>query len=92
MAYHRPSVTAVLLGPAVLVAVHRGFGSGTPDQIINDEIRIAHLHGTFPPQGSAHSAAASPAGSADEGPIPRFPRRASLVLCRAASYRARETN
>jgi hypothetical protein len=31
--------------------------SGTPGQISDDEIRIPRLHGTFPPQPSAHAAA-----------------------------------
>jgi hypothetical protein len=56
-------------------------GSGTPDQIVNDEIRIARLHGTFPPQPSANATAPSPGDSADEGLIPCFPHRAALVFC-----------
>jgi hypothetical protein len=55
--------------------------SGTTDQSSDDEVRIPHLHGTFPPQPSAHAAPPSPADIADEVLIPRFWQRAALVLC-----------
>jgi hypothetical protein len=55
--------------------------SGTPDQISNDEVRIPRLHGTFPPQPSAHAAAPSPADSDDEVLIPRLSHRAAVGLC-----------
>jgi hypothetical protein len=50
-----------LLGPAVFVVVHRCLDrSGTPDQISDDEVRIPRLHGTFPPQPSAHAEVSLP--------------------------------
>jgi hypothetical protein len=42
---------------------------------------IPRMHGTFPPQPSAHAAAPSPADSDDEVLLPRLPHRAALVLC-----------
>jgi hypothetical protein len=54
---------------------------GTPDQISDEEVRIPRLHGTFPPQPSAHAAAPSPADSADEVLLLRFSHCAALVLC-----------
>jgi hypothetical protein len=54
--------------------------SGTPDQIRGVKVRIPRLHGTFPPQPSAHAAAPSTADSDGKDLIPCFSHRAALVF------------
>jgi hypothetical protein len=47
----------------------------------DDGFSIPCLHGTFPPQPSAHAASPLPANSDDKVLIPRFSLHAALVLC-----------
>jgi hypothetical protein len=55
--------------------------SGTPEQISDDEVCIPRLHGTFPPQPSAHAAAPLPADIDDEVHILPLSHHDALVSC-----------